>query len=123
MNAPENTFRRPRSDSTRFPRAEMLRAAKRIGALLGRLDRATEKLKDELEDGCLKAGLDRGAVLNIGHQVIDARLKIASRLHDFFNARCDAWARQTWSGYQQAASSSTPVESDQKRRREIAEVD
>jgi len=76
-----------------------MRSARKIGRLLSRMDSTMGRLKIELEDGIRGAGMDEGSVLNIGHQVDAARSQIASRLHDFFTARLDSWARQAWSGY------------------------
>jgi len=82
----------------------MLRAARKIGRLLSRLDRNMGQLQQELEAGIRDAGMDEGSALNIGHLVAESRENIASRLHDFFNARLDFFARQTWREYWPAAA-------------------
>jgi len=101
----------------------MLRAARKIGRLLSRLDRNMGQLKLELEAGIRDAGMDEGSALDIGHLVAESRENIASRLHDFFNARLDTWARQAWREYWPAPSCPPRPAHEQQQQLETSEVD
>ncbi len=85
------------------PRAEMMSQARQVGRLIARVDKRSGELEAELTEGLRAAGFDPGQVLNMKHLVTEAREKLVDRLHGFFNARVDSWARQSWRAYQVTA--------------------